>query len=190
MLGSLNIVILLINNGEDIPCEETVIDLDYVNDALKEWLDNQYDLSKQEKNPARADARTRMATIAFHAAIVIAMMYGNPSAREHAKRKAVVDLVIYVANHCMERFLYKFGDIQNAQRAEALKAEKAKTETFETSSNAAEDGNSDEVVEEWHHLNTREEDRLGYKKIAKMYDVSSDTVKNRLRQYRIKNSIE
>ena len=177
------------NNGEDIPCEETVIDLDYVNDALKEWLDNQYDLSKQEKNPARADARTRMATIAFHAAIVIAMMYGNPSAREHAKRKAVVDLVIYVANHCMERFLYKFGDIQNAQRAEALKAEKAKTETFETSSNAAEDGITDETVAEWYRLNTREEDRLGYKKIAKMYGVSPDTVKNRLRQYRIKNSI-
>ena len=66
------------NNGEDIPCEETVIDLDYVNDALKEWLDNQYDLSKQEKNPARADARTRMATMAFHAGISVAMMYGNP----------------------------------------------------------------------------------------------------------------
>lgn len=178
------------NNGEDIPCEETVIDLDYVNDALKEWLDNQYDLSKQEKNPARANARTRMATIAFHAAIVIAMMYGNPSAREHAKRKAVVDLVIYVANHCMERFLYKFGDIQNAQRAEAMEAEKVKSGAVEITPVVTEDGNSDEVVEEWHHLNTREEDRLGYKKIAKMYGVSPDTVKNRLRQYRIKNSIE
>lgn len=178
------------NNGEDIPCEETVIDLDYVNEALKKWLDEQYDLSKQEKNPARADARTRMATIAFHAAIVIAMMYGNPSAREHAKRKAVVDLVIYVANHCMERFLYKFGDIQNAQRAEAMEAEKVKSGAVETCSNVTEDGNSDEVVEEWHHLNTREEDRLGYKKIAKMYGVSPDTVKNRLRQYRTKNSIE
>ena len=175
--------------GEDIIQSETVIDLDYVNEALKKWLDEQFELSEQEKNPARANARTRMAAIAFHAAIVIAMMYGNPSAKEHAKRKAVVDLVIYVANHCMERFLYKFGDIQNAQRAEALKAEQAKTETFETSSNAAEDGSSDEVVEEWHRLNTREEDRLGYKKIAKMYGVSPDTVKNRLRQYRIKNSI-
>lgn len=177
------------NIDEDIACDETVIDLDYVNEALKEWLDKQYDLSEQEKNPARANARTRMATIAFHAAIVIAMMYGNPSAREHAKRKAVVDLVIYVANHCMERFLYKFGDIQNAQRAEAMEAEKVKSGAVETCSNVTEDGSSDEVVEEWHRLNTREEDRLGYKKIAKMYGVSPDTVKNRLRQYRIKNSI-
>ena len=117
------------------------------------------------------------------------MMYGNPSAKEHAKRKAVVELVIYIANLCMERFLYKFGDIQNAQRAEALKAEKAKTETFETSSNAAEDEITDETVAEWYRLNTREKDRLGYKKIAKEYNIPLDTVKNRLRQYRIKNSI-
>ena len=178
------------NNGEDIPCEETVIDLNYVNDALKVWLDNQYDLSKQEKNPARADARTRMATMAFHAGIPIAMMYGNPSAKEHAKRKAVIELVIYIADHSMERFLFKFGDIQNAQRAEAMNAEKVKLETVNSTPIVAEDGISDEVVAEWHRLNTREEDRMGYKKIAKEYHIPLDTVKNRLRQYRIKNSIE
>ena len=176
--------------GEDIIQSETVIDLDYVNEALKKWLDEQFELSEQEKNPARANARTRMAAIAFHAAIVIAMVYGNPSAKEHAKRKAVVELVIYIANLCMERFLHKFGDNQNKQKAEAMEAEKVKSGAVETCSNVTEDGNSDEVVEEWHHLNTREEDRLGYKKIAKMYGVSPDTVKNRLRQYRIKNSIE
>ena len=176
--------------GEDIIQSETVIDLDYVNEALKKWLDEQFELSEQEKNPARANARTRMAAIAFHAAIVIAMVYGNPSAKEHAKRKAVVELVIYIANLCMERFLHKFGDNQNKQKAEAMEAEKVKSGAVETCSNVTEDGNSDEVVEEWHHLNTREEDRLGYKKIAKMYGVSPDTVKNRLRQYRNKNSIE
>ena len=175
------------NIDEDIACDETVIDLDYVNDALKEWLDNQYDLSKQEKNPARADARTRMATMAFHAGISVAMMYGNPSAREHAKRKAVVELVIYVANHCMERFLYKFGDIQNAQRAEALKAEKAKTETFETSSNAAEDGITDETVAEWYRLNHLEgEERMGYGTIAKKYGTTKSVVRGRIQSYESK----
>ena len=177
-------------DGEDIIQSETIIDLDYVNDALQVWLDNQYELSKQEKNPARADARTRMGTMAFHAAMVIAMIYGNPSAKEHAKRKAVVELVIYIANHSMERFLYKFGDIQNKQRAEAMNAEMVKLETVNSTPIVAEDGISDEVVAEWYRLNTRETDRLGYKKIAKMYGVSQDTVKNRLRQYRIKNSIE
>jgi hypothetical protein len=175
--------------GEDIIQSETIIDLDYVSDALQVWLDDQYELSKQEKKYARDDARKRMAAIAFHASMVIAMIYGNPSAKEHAKRKAVVDLTIYIANMCMERFLHKFGDMQNAQHAEAMEAEKVKSGAVETCSNVTEDGSSDEVVEEWHRLNTREEDRLGYKKIAKMYGVSPDTVKNRLRQYRIKNSI-
>jgi len=177
-------------DGEDIIQSETIIDLGYVNDALKVWLDNQFDLSEQEKNPARANARARMATIADHMAIVIAMIYGNPSAKEHAKRKAVVDLTIYIANMCMERFLHKFGDMQNVQRAEAMEAEKVKSGAVETPSNVAEDEITDEIVAEWHHLNTRTEDRLGYKKIAKMYGVLEDTVKNRLRQYRKKNSIK
>ena len=178
-------------DGEDIIQSETVINLDYVNDALKVWLDNQFDLSKQENNPARADARTRMATMAFHAGIPIAMMCGNPSANEHAKRKAVVELIIYIANMCMERFLHKFGDMQNAQRAEAMEVEKVKLGAVETTPIVTEDVITDEVVAEWYRLNNLVgEDRLGYKKIAKKYGVSQDTVKNRLRQYKIKNSIE
>ena len=177
--------------GEDIIQSETVIDLDYVNEALKKWLDEQFDLSEHEKNRARGDARTRMATIAFHAAMVIAMMYGNPSAKEHAKRKAVVELTIYVANHCMERFLYKFGAIQNKQKAEAMEAEKVKAETFNAASTLDKDEITDEVVAEWYRLNNLEgEDRLGYKKIAKEYNIPLDTVKSRLRQYKKKNSIE
>ena len=175
------------NNGEDIPCEETVIDLAYVNEALKVWLDNQYDLSKQEKNPARADARTRMATMAFHAGIPIAMMYGNPSAKEHAKRKAVVELVIYIANHSMERFLYKFGDIQNKQRAEAMEAEKVKLETVNSTPIVAEDGISDEVVAEWYRLNNLEgEEKKGYGTIAKMYGTTKDVVSSRIKSFRNK----
>ena len=158
---------------------------------MKKWLDEQFDLSEHEKNRARGDARTRMATIAFHAAMVIAMMYGNPSAKEHAKRKAVVELTIYVANHCMERFLYKFGAIQNKQKAEAMEAEKVKAETFNAASTLDKDEITDEVVAEWYRLNNLEgEDRLGYKKIAKEYNIPLDTVKSRLRQYKKKNSIE
>ena len=176
-------------DGEDKAQAETRIDLDYVKDALEVWVNEQYDLADREKNPARASKRTRIGTMAFHYAIPIAMIYGNPSAKEPAKRKAVVALVIYIANLCMERYLHKFADCEKIQHDEAEKAEKVKSGAVETCSNVTEDGSSDEVVEEWHRLNTREEDRLGYKKIAKMYGVSPDTVKNRLRQYRIKNSI-
>jgi hypothetical protein len=177
-------------DGEDKAKPETIIDLDYVKDALEVWVNEQYDLSERENNPARASKRARMGTMAFHFAIPIAMVYGNPSAKEHAKRKAVVELVIYIANLCMERYSHKFADSEKIQHDEAMEAEMVKSGTVATSSNVTENGSSDEVVEEWHRLNTREEDRLGYKKIAKMYGVSPDTVKNRLRQYRIKNSIE
>ena len=176
-------------DGEDKAQSETIIDLDYVKDALEVWVNEQYDLSEQENNPARSSKRARMGTMAFQFAIPIAMVYGNPSAKEYAKRKAVVELVIYIANLCMERYSHKFADSEKIQHDEAMEAEMVKSGTVETSSNVTENGSSDEVVEEWHRLNTREEDRLGYKKIAKMYGVSPDTVKNRLRQYKIKNSI-
>ena len=176
-------------DGEDKAKPETIIDLDYVKDALEVWVNEQYDLSERENNPARASKRARMGTMAFHFAIPIAMVYGNPSAKEPAKRKAVVALVIYIANLCMERYSHKFADSEKIQHDEAMEAEMVKTETFETSSNAAEDEITDETVAEWYRLNTREKDRLGYKKIAKEYNIPLDTVKNRLRQYRIKNSI-
>ena len=174
-------------DGEAIIQSETIIDLGYVNDALKVWLDNQFDLSEQEKNPARANARARMATIADHMAIVIAMIYGNPSAKEHAKRKAVVDLTIYIANMCMERFLHKFGDMQNVQRAEAMEAEKVKSGAVETPSIVTEDEITDEIVAEWYRLNNLEgEEKMGYGTIAKMAHTTKDVVRSRIKSYKMK----
>lgn len=173
--------------GEDIIQSETVIDLDYVNEALKKWLDEQFELSEQEKNPARANARTRMATIAFHAAMVIAMMYENPSAKEHAKRKAVVELVIYIANLCMERFLHKFGDIQNKQKAEAMEAEKAKSKDFASNQSKVNEEFTEEDVREWIRLN--KEMKIGYKTIAQEYGTTKSVVSGRISRYLKKNPV-
>ena len=175
-------------DGEDIIQSETVIDLDYVNDALKEWLNFQFDLSKQEKNPARADARTRMATMAFHAGIPIAMMYGNPSAKEHAKRKAVIELTIYIATMCMERFLHKFGDMQNEQRSDAAQAEKAKSKVVETGLSESDGVFTEADVKEWIRLN--KEERMGYQKIADEFKTTKDVVSGRIRRYIEKNSVK
>ena len=113
------------------------------------------------------------------------MMYGNPSAREHAKRKAVVELVIYVANHCMERFLFKFGDIQNAQRAEAMEAEKVKLGAVEITPVVTEDGITDEVVAEWYRLNNLVgEEKMGYGAIAEMYGTRKNVVYGRIKSYK------
>ena len=116
------------DNGIDIASVETEIDLDYVNAALKKWLDAQYDLFEMDGNSARKDFRIRAATIAFHAAIVIHMLWGQPTETEVEKRKAVTDLAIYVADYCIERFIHKFGAKHNLQREANRSAEYVKPE--------------------------------------------------------------
>lgn len=95
-------------NGSDIPCSETTIDLGYINTKLKEWLGKQYDMSQSEGCATRNDERARMATIAFHAAIVLHMLAGNPGPEKKEVRRAIKKLTIYIADICMERYLQKF----------------------------------------------------------------------------------
>lgn len=107
----------------DVAVNTTIIDLDYVNEALREWNLKQARQSKAEKNPARKDARLRIATMAFHCAIVLHALCGFPKANDTNARKQVVDLTIFIANYCMERFLHKFGRDQNIQRQLNMEAE-------------------------------------------------------------------
>lgn len=94
----------------DQACPETVINLDYICEALQEWLDEQYDIGIEEGNDVRKGDRARMATMAFHCAIVLHMLAGNPQPNDRKLRKTVKDLTIYIANYCMERYLSKFTD--------------------------------------------------------------------------------
>jgi len=104
-------------DGNDIPVSPYETDMNYVNQALKEWLDDQYELSQNEDNPARDALRLRIASSAFNCAIVWHMLYGEPSSRQRSERKNVVDLTIYMANYFMERWLHKFGAKHNEQQA-------------------------------------------------------------------------
>ena len=104
-------------SGCDIPAEEHFIELDYVNDAIKSWIeDDQWHKANENPNDPRVGARGRMGAIAFHCAMVIHMLFGCPEAEMAQTRRKVVDLTIYLANYCMERFLHKFGNIQKVQR--------------------------------------------------------------------------
>ena len=109
-------------NG-DVAVDVYSINLDYVNDALDEWCKKQYDQAKEENNTARADVRLRIGTIAFHCAIIFHMLFGEPDSEHKKERKQVVDLTLYVANYCMERFLHKFGKEQNEQHKKNQEAE-------------------------------------------------------------------
>ena len=105
------------SSDRDVPAEEFPIDLDYVNDPIRSWINNdQWTRANGNDNDPRVGARGRMGAIAFHCAMVIHMLFGCPGPDMLQTRRKVVDLTIYLANYCMERFLHKFGDIQKVQR--------------------------------------------------------------------------
>lgn len=113
--------------GRDVAVPEHRIDLGYVCEALNEWLNEQYDQAEKDGNHARMDVRTRMATIAFHCAIVIHMLFGSKN--DAATRQKVVNLTLYIANYCTERFLWKFGEEQNKLHKEYEQSEETEQET-------------------------------------------------------------
>lgn len=117
------------SSGCDIPAEEHFIDLEYVNDAIKSWIDLQWLRANADPSDPRVGARGRMGAIAFHLAMVIHMLFGCPEAEMAQTRRKVVDLTIYLANYCMERFLHKFGDIQKVQRELNNQAERVENTT-------------------------------------------------------------
>lgn len=117
------------SSGSDIPAEEHFIDLEYVNDAIKSWIDLQWLRANADPSDPRVGARGRMGAIAFHLAMVIHMLFGCPEAEMAQTRRKVVDLTIYLANYCMERFLHKFGDIQKVQRELNNQAERVENTT-------------------------------------------------------------
>ena len=117
------------SSGCDIPADEHFIDLGYVNDSIKSWIDDQWIRTNGDTSDPRRDARGRMGAIAFHFAMVIHMLFGCPGPDMLQTRRKVVDLTIYLANYCMERFLHKFGDIQRVQRELNNQAERVENTT-------------------------------------------------------------
>lgn len=96
--------------GEDVAADEVFINLDYVIEALEDWINvTQWNLYQQDQNETRKDVRPRIAAIAFHCAIVFHMLWAENSPQKFP-RKRVIDLTLYVADYCMERYLFKFGD--------------------------------------------------------------------------------
>lgn len=156
------------SSGWDIPAEEHFIDLGYVNDAIKTWIeDDQWHKANENPNDPRIGARGRMGAIAFHFAMVIHMLFGCPEPDMVQTRRKVVDLTIYLANYCMERFLHKFGDIQKVQRE---------------LNNLAETVDTPEVNQGTQHSSPKSDEELFYgtlskdivKKMAEYYDLSDE----------------
>ncbi len=103
------------DNGDFVPADMFTINLDYVNEELDKWLQSQYDVAIEEGNKERITQRGRFATMAFQCAIVYHILYGCPTDADTCKK--VMNLTLYMANYFMERYLHKFGHIQNLNHA-------------------------------------------------------------------------
>lgn len=179
----------------DIPAEEHFIELDYVNAAIETWInDDQWYKANGDPSDPRVNARGRMGAIAFHCAMVIHMLYGCPDSEMAQTRRKVVDLTIYLANYCMERFLHKFGDIQKVQRELNNQAETVDIDSSpnaqQSSSQSDEDdysgGLSKATVKKMAAMHVP--GVVGYGAIAKAFGLSGDsgkkTVQRAISKYR------
>lgn len=92
----------------DIPCDEYVVDLDYVAEDLEDWIKAQYQIYLKDKVEKRNEIRFGIAAVAFHCAIVLHMLAGNPDANQRLARKNVKQLTLYIADYCLERYLTRF----------------------------------------------------------------------------------
>lgn len=160
----------------DTPCDEFIIDLEYINKELQKWLEKQYYRYKNESVEERNAMRNSMACIAFHCAIVLHMMAGNPDSTQSEKRNNVKKITVYIANYCMERYLYKFSKGYN------LFLQKEKNNICENPTvKQPMKKLSEEDVKYWYHK--RDGNAIGYGSIAKKLGTTKDEVRNAFKKY-------
>lgn len=177
-------------DGHFVPADMKTIDLNYVNDVLQKWLDNQYDLAIEEGNREREVQRKRFSTIAFQCAIVYHVLYGCPTKK--AEQDAVIDLTLYVANYFMERYLHKFGFIQNQTHAkfeakELVTVDRGLTKPLSPVQSDPFGGRDRGEV--WYEDYMRE---VSYSDIAARYNdpkITKDVVSSAVRRYREANNL-
>ena len=162
-------------NGVDVPAKETIIDLSYVNNVLEEWRDRMLASSDSK----RRGISGRIACMAFRCAMVMHMLAGCPNAKKRNARQQICRLTIYIANYCMERYLYRSSDDKYQQfmqmkQAAMPTAPKPKRKL------------THEEVEHWYSLHGTFDDdgnEIGYGTIAKELGCSKDEVRNAFKRY-------
>ena len=158
------------SSGKDIPCKETEIELSYIEDALLDWLGDQFIMYSKDNNTSRNRNRFRIATIAFQCAIVLHILAGCPNRDNTDARKAVTAMALYIANYCMEHYLYMFGDIENPQQQKPPKRHLTQDE-----------------LQHWYPLHgTYDEhgNKIGYGTIAAICGTDKDTARYDINKYR------
>ena len=169
------------SKGNDVPCNETDIDLSYLFPSLKKWLDEQYDQSVKENNPARRNVRARSACIAFHCAIVLNQLYDQPMTAED--KEEVINATIYLANYVIERFLFKFQDEQNKAYWQRRAAEKVKKDSPEAAPSVTPSPSKKPGPADAPRLKQEHDAGAGWDKLGEKYGCSGTWIKKLVRKY-------
>ena len=176
-------------DGKDMACPKYEVNVDYVCEALQDWLDEQYNRFVQEGVEERNKLRMRIGTIPFHCAIVLHMLAGEPQPKDIKLRRTVKELTIYIANYCMERYLSKFTDF-----GLQVQANEASTDETDSTEAAPEHRRlTQEEIEEWYYLRgTLDENGkiIGLGTIAKKLGVDRYSVKNSFDRYERKMGLK
>ncbi len=157
------------NEGRDIAVPELTEDLAYVNDSLKKWL------TKQEKmnEPARSAVARRFGEMAFHCAMVLHMLWGEPK-EGNENREKVIKLTLYLADYLIERFLKKFSDELNESILKNRIAESVQT------SSSTPDYTDDFCA----NLIKVQQSGKTWKKIAEELKTTEDAVKSQIQRFK------
>jgi len=177
-------------DGTERPCEEHTIDLSYLKDSLNEWIADQFTLSMMGGAPERNNLCLAFSTIAFHCAIVLHMLAGEPDSRERSKRKAIKEATVYIADYCMERFIYLFGKSEEKNESASMAMSNIPSENDEENQAVNTEPQKRRLTEdeilEWYPLwGTTDSDGkvIGYGSIAKKLNVTKDSVHNSFKRY-------
>lgn len=162
--------------GNDVPCNEYEIDLDYIKTALKQWINEQLTLAANDKIRERCQFAKSFASAAFNCGIVLHMMAGEPTSSQRKERKTVKELTLHIANYITERFLAKFAkpvDKDSNFNLEEQQPQQRHKPTY------------DEIESCYYLRGTTDENGnvIGLGSIAKKLGISKDDVKNAFRKY-------
>lgn len=183
------------NNGQDTPCPEHRVDLNYVESALKNWEREQATMADKSEtcDYIRKDWCGRIATTAFRCAIVVATLYGFPEQEQDTERQSIVNIALYIANYCMERGHKLFAKNHNRRREANQQAEQMYTE--DASSNATTTAPDPTEPQALYKLHV--EQKQSYREISTMVNrllpadqtISYGTVRTRIIEYAEANNL-
>lgn len=73
------------DEGQEIPCDEYSINLEYIDKVLDTWIKEQHKEAQRTNCKERSQFANAIATIAFHCAIVLHMLAGEPTKQNKEK---------------------------------------------------------------------------------------------------------